>query len=42
VTVGADSGDHTSDGILLDLDSDGRLDFLFTDAQRGTTLVRGR
>jgi hypothetical protein len=41
-TVGASSVDQPPDRYLLDLDADGRLDLLFTDAQRGTTLVRGR
>jgi hypothetical protein len=41
-TIGADAGDHSSQGFLLDLDADGHLDYLFSDAQRGSALVRGR
>jgi hypothetical protein len=41
-TVGSSSPDQPTSRRLLDLDADGRLDFFFTDRQRGSTLVRGR
>jgi len=41
-TIGASTPDQPAYGRLLDLDSDGRLDFFFTDRRRGSMLVRGR